>query len=369
MTVLLPSLPTIKEIEARLKLVFPEGTENRNYVTREMAARTVYVMLYAGAVEGADRWIRPSQVYLMTHEQAATSVAEERIDWYPRSLKPGYRPAGERWYADTTREPVRDETLRSGFVPCRAVVQKAGVPTTSSKPTFALDSEFAHLFDPALLGEALDAAISAWRGTHLSKAALSRQRLVRHGATEAGHGSVSVAFPNGETRRLAPGPSSVIAKAVIEVFAPLFLKQPAVLWLSESGNHVVARDEALANQLGLTIDASKALPDIILVDIGEAHSGADMLVVFVEVVASDGPVNRERKQVLTTLALEAGFDDGHLAFLTAYLDRSSTQFKKTVPELAWGSYAWFASEPEHIIQMRDGKSLKLSQLAMSRDKD
>ena len=48
----LPNLLPIAEIRERLLQVFPEGTPNRNYCTREMAARTVFVMLYIGAIEG-----------------------------------------------------------------------------------------------------------------------------------------------------------------------------------------------------------------------------------------------------------------------------------------------------------------------------
>ena len=45
---------------------------------------------------------------------------------------------------------------------------------------------------------------------------------------------------------MAPGPSSVIAKAVIEEFARRFLVNAAVVWVSESGAKVVARDDELA---------------------------------------------------------------------------------------------------------------------------
>lgn len=356
----LPAIPSIALIAARLPEIFPEGTENRNYVIREMAARTVYVMLYADAIEGKDRWIRPSHIYFMTHEQASCTSDTERAEWFRLSIKPGYRPSGVRWYADTTREPVRDETLRSGFIVCRAVVERNGIPTTSSTPKYALGHDFAALFDPALDGAALDSAIVAWRASHLSKAALARQHLVRQGAGAAVQSAISVTFPNGETRALAAGPSSVIAKAVIEEFAPRFLKQPTVLWLSESGNKVVARDERLASALKLRIDASKALPDIILIDLGADIGGNDMLVVFTEVVASDGPINRERKAVLTEVAINAGFNKKHLAFLTAYLDRSGAPFKKSISELAWGSHAWFVSEPDHLISLHNGKPTKLS---------
>lgn len=362
----LPTLPSITLISERLPRIFTEGTENRSYVIREMAARTVYVLLYADAIAGKDRWIRPSHIYFMTQEQALNTGHAERAEWYRLSLTPKYRPQGIRWYADNTREPLRDETLRSGFIVCRAVVEREGIPTTSSTPKYALDSEFAALFDPALEGTALDNAIEAWRTSHLSKAALARQHLVKQGAGMAAQSAISVRFPNGETRTLAAGPSSVIAKAVIEEFAPRFLKQPAVLWLSESGNKVVARDEQLAQALKLNIDASRALPDIILVDLGADAGGSDMLVVFTEVVASDGPINRARKEALTEVAIQAGFDGKHLAFLTAYLDRATAPFKKSVSELAWGSYAWFVSEPEHLIGLHDGEPVKLSDRTLDR---
>lgn len=49
---LLPPISDVGEIHARLHLIFPEGTSHRNYCTREMAARTIFVMLYVGAIEG-----------------------------------------------------------------------------------------------------------------------------------------------------------------------------------------------------------------------------------------------------------------------------------------------------------------------------
>lgn len=64
----LPPLLPVSDIHARLQGIFPEGTSNRNYVTREIAAKTVFVMLYVGAVEGAGRWLRPNQVTRMTDE-------------------------------------------------------------------------------------------------------------------------------------------------------------------------------------------------------------------------------------------------------------------------------------------------------------
>ena len=67
----LPPLLAVIDIHERLQTIFPEGTANRIYVTREIAAKTVFVMLYIGAVEGTECWLRPDQVTRMTDAQAA----------------------------------------------------------------------------------------------------------------------------------------------------------------------------------------------------------------------------------------------------------------------------------------------------------
>ena len=66
----LPPLLPVSEIHARLQNIYPEGTANRNYQTREIAAKTVFVMLYIGAVEGAGCWLRPNQVVARDDELA-----------------------------------------------------------------------------------------------------------------------------------------------------------------------------------------------------------------------------------------------------------------------------------------------------------
>ena len=55
----LPPLPAVTDIHGRLQTIFPDGTANRNYVTREIAAKSLFVMLYIGAVKGAECWLRP----------------------------------------------------------------------------------------------------------------------------------------------------------------------------------------------------------------------------------------------------------------------------------------------------------------------
>ena len=356
----LPPLLPVPEVHQRLQAIFPVGTESRNYVTREIAARTVFVMLYIGAVEGAERWLRPDQVTRMTDAQAALVEDASREDWLEESIRPAAGHIEGRWYAANTREPIRDETLREGLVRLGAVKEREGLPTTSPYPRYALAGDFAGLFDRGLTGKTLQSAVEEWQAASLSGGALARVAIMRRGAV-AREGRVFVTFPSGETRDMEPGPSSVITKAVVEDFAPRFLERPGVIWLSESRNQVVARDDRLARDIGLTIRPDRNLPDLILADLGPD----DPLLVFVEVVATAGPVNEARRTALMAIATEAGFREDRVAFVTAYADRDDAAFRGSVSKLAWGSFAWFMSEPDHIVVLHrgvDAEPVRLSDL-------
>ena len=145
-------------VSERLPLIIPEGTPNRIYCTRGLAASTVFTMLYIGAVEGTGRYLGPVHVYRMTNDQAAMAEPEARNTYSNDLLKKSFQVPGERWYADNTREPIRDETLREGLVAVGAVIAREDLPTTSSRPRYALKADFAALFDPTLDGEKLELA-------------------------------------------------------------------------------------------------------------------------------------------------------------------------------------------------------------------
>jgi hypothetical protein len=110
------------------------------------------------------------------------------------------------------------------------------------------------------------------------------------------------------------------------------------------------RDDRIANAIGLRIEPDKNLPVIILADLGPR----DPLLIFVEVVASDGAITPRRQAALHALTDAAGLGRRNVAFLTAYRDRDASVVKRTVSQLAWQSFAWFASEPDAIVMMHTG---------------
>lgn len=351
----LPAVPPIVFIQIRLPLIVPAGIPNRNYCIRDMAVNTIFSMIYIGAVEGTGILFSPKHVYRMTEEQSLLISDDDRIEYYQNILK---RKAitGKRWYQDNTREPIRDETLKEGLVAIGIVAVDESIPTTSGKGRYTLKRNFYELFNPSLESEALTQAIKNWQEENLSKNVLARILINRSGGDAKE--KILVTLPNKETRFLSPGPSSIIAKAVIEQFAAKFLTKPFLLWLSESGNKVVQKDDALAAKLGITIDAGKHLPDIIIVDLTDTIS-----FIFIEVVATDGPITAARKEAFYKLIENAGHPRDQVQFVTAFLDRQSAAFKKTISEVAWNSFAWFASEPDNIFVLKEG-TMKLNQLKL-----
>lgn len=188
-----------------------------------------------------------------------------------------------------------------------------------------------------------------------------RYELLRRAVAEGEQDQeIRVTLPNGDTRSMSPEPSSVIRTAVIEEFARRFLDRPASIWLSESKQQVVAQDQLLARNCRLNIDTTRTLPDMILVDL----ELADPRIVFVEVVASARPVHVERRQALLEIATSGGHDPAHVAFVTVFLDHTRPEHRNDAPALAMGSFAWFASEPDHIIHLRspEGGTVTLSRL-------
>jgi hypothetical protein len=335
-------VPSYAAVRERLPIIFPEGMDGHNYLTRKVAVRTIFAMLYVGAVEGTGRWLRPNQVARMTDAQAELRSDAARLDWITASFKKADSIIG-RWYADNTREPIRDETLRNSLQPVGAVVERSELAKNDASPRWALAADFAGLF--TCDEEEFPGLVERWRERHLTPAARARVAMLQEGVVQGGAEGVLVTFPGGRSRMLSPGTSSRIAKAVIEQFAHRFLDTPGVLWVSESSRKDEAADLKLAARVKLPITPNELLPDIILVDLG----GEEFRFVFVEVVSSDGPITEDRRARFVEMLSSGGHNPKTAAFVTSFLDRASGTYRKLASTFAWNSFVWFASEPDKLI--------------------
>ena len=342
-------LPDIKNIQDRLEFIFPEGISDRNYVIREMAAKVIFVMLYINAIESYNVWMAPKHVYRFTFQQIRMQEDNQRTRYTIDCMRSGFKSEGIPWFADNTREPVRDETLKNGLISKNAAIIKPDVPTTSSKGRYALKQEFANLF---LLDEtSFSDAAHEWQKNYLSKSELSRVEILR--ATHHTENDIAIQLPNGENRYLSPGASSTITKAVVEELAKRFFINPQVLWISESGNKVSIQDDILMKKIGLPINQAKLLPDIVIADLGRPN----VLIAFIEVVHTDGPMTEARKKDLLAMTSKAGFAPQHTVFITAFEQRNSPALKRRLPAIATDTLIWCMAEPDLLIWLGKEQTL------------
>jgi hypothetical protein len=360
--VTLPPLLPREECHARLQRIFPR-TAFDPVLSNPLASAAVAAMLYIGAVvpdtedPGDDAvWARPSLCLWMSDGVYAHDDPAARVAWRTAALGRGRSATvplqtswglpDESWYRDNSRETLRDETF-TNWLSHGAVRVRPGVPTTSGRPRWALTASFAALFSPDVSGDDLDAAIDAWRGTHMSPGDRFRISTARDRERQA-H-SVSVDLPNGEVRTLEPGHASLILKGVVEQWAPARLADPVVLSISEPGDKVYVADASRLRALGLTMDASSVLPDAVIVDIGADPPEFWMI----EAVASDGPVDEDRRQALLRWAEAQRIDPSLCRFLSAFASRSSPSARKRLKDLAAGTFAWYADEPGNELAWSD----------------
>ncbi|GAA1242585.1 BsuBI/PstI family type II restriction endonuclease [Oryzihumus leptocrescens] len=354
-----PALPALladrTAYKARLEQILPASITGTTASANEIAAAVAFTMMYVGAVDG-HRPIRPSTVAWMRDGIAARRDDADRQAYYLAALRSKQAVDAQchawgltetrSWYADNSREPIRDETLRT-WADNGALVSGSGVQTTSSAPRYTLHPDFAALFDPTLTGEKLDTAIKDWQSRHLTLT--GRARAARAHAAARAEEAVVVHLPDGGTRELHIGASSEIIRGVIEQFAPVRLGDPVVIFVSQSGEKVNVLDEALLKRLGLPVDQQRLLPDLLLADLDPARDALWL----VEVVATDGPITEERRAALLGWATDHGVSPDRCRFLTAFESRTAAPFKKAVPQLARGSYAWFLDEPDGLLAWED----------------
>lgn len=341
----LPELVTVEEVQRRLELIFPETFPDRRILVGVMASRAIFVFLYGGFIEGTGRYLRPSNIYLFTAEQASKISDPERQGWIMSANKPGNRPEGERWYADNSRESIRDDLMRNQLLRLGIMQKKPGVATTASFPINYLATEFAALFNPSLEGERLVTAAASWRDRHLDPATLQRMALRAQGV-RAKAGDVFIEMPDKTRIRISAGPSSNIVKSLIEDFAPRHLEKPVVLWISASDKKAAPQFVELAASVGLKFNPSNELPDVILADLKEK-----VTFLFCEVVATDGAVTQARKEALLSIVQASHVPENAVKFLTAFDDREAATLKRNFSRLALNSLVWFRTEPELLVTL------------------
>lgn len=151
---------------------------------------------------------------------------------------------------------------------------------------------------------------------------------------------------NGIDFTFSPGKHNQLQKAIIEEFAPRFAPNAECLYMGDTIQKDLVKNEDCLKELGFTITLHDKMPDVVL------YRADKDWIYFIEAVTSVGPMDPKRIQEITEMT--DGVKAGKI-FVTAFLDFKT--YKKFSEKLAWETEIWLAEMPDHMIHMNGDKFL------------
>ena len=149
---------------------------------------------------------------------------------------------------------------------------------------------------------------------------------------------------NGESFTFSTGKHNELQKAIIEEFAPRFAPNTECLYVGDTIEKDLVKNEKKLHDLGFEINLHDKMPDVVL------YSEEKNWLYFIESVTSVGPMEPKRIKEIEemTVDVKAG-----KIYVTAFLDFKT--FKKFSETLAWETEVWIADMPDHMIHLNGDK--------------
>ena len=224
------------------------------------------------------------------------------------------------------------------------VVNSSAVETQSTNnPTrgYALSDEFAALlrtYGTDTWGKQLDHFKQV--NEELKEILLRKRELEK----------IPVTLPSGAEIRLSAGEHNQLQKDIVEQFLPRFGFGAEVLYIGDTTDKFLVRNEEKLQQLHFFTLEHEELPDVV------AYSEAKNLLFMVEAVHSYGQMSEIRVD-----KLKAKLQDctANLIFISAFENKAI--FRKFSTDIAWESEVWIADTPDHMIHFNGYKFLEIHQ--------
>lgn len=234
------------------------------------------------------------------------------------------------YYKPNTRETVRKEVLH--YFSQSSIVEinrdEPERPTNSPKFCYSLTPEFLKLIR-AYGTESWDDTLKNYKDNVNS--------LIDKYNKEREVNRIPVKINCAELT-FSPGAHNQLQKAIIEDFAPIFAPGAEVLYVGDTDNKDLIKNDAKLSALGIDMQEHTKLPDVVL------YREDKNWIYFVESVTSVGPINDKRIIEIGEMTQEC--QCGKI-YVTAFLDRET--FKKFSHEIAFETEVWIANRPEHMI--------------------
>lgn len=151
---------------------------------------------------------------------------------------------------------------------------------------------------------------------------------------------------NGLEFTFSPGKHNQLQRAIIEEFAPRFAPNSECLYVGDTIEKDLVKNEDRLRKLGFSITLHDKMPDVVL------YSAEKDWLYFIEAVTSVGPMEPKRIKEIEEMTVDV---TAGKIYVTAFLDFKT--FKKFSESLAWETEAWIADMPEHMIHLNGEKFL------------
>lgn len=146
--------------------------------------------------------------------------------------------------------------------------------------------------------------------------------------------------------KFSPGKHNQLQKLIIEEFAPRFAENSECLYVGDTIQKDLVKNEEKLKELGFEITLHDKMPDVIL------YSEDKDWIYFIESVTSVGHMTPKR--ILEIEEMTKDVKSGKI-YVTAFLDFKT--FKRFSDSLAWETEVWIADLQDHMIHLNGDKFL------------
>lgn len=234
-------------------------------------------------------------------------------------------------YAENSRETFRKQAIH--HFRNAAFVEDNGKATNSPDYRYRLTEEFLAV----IRGNGTAEVVSHFLSNHES--------LISIYASKKKFQKIPVTI-NGKEFSFSTGKHNELQKAIIEEFGARFAPGAECLYVGDTVEKDLVKNEKRLSELGFEITLHDKMPDVVLY-----REDKDWLY-FIESVTSVGPM--DDKRIVELLELTKNVKSGKI-FVTAFLDFKT--FKKFSESLAWDTEVWIADMPEHMIHLNGDRFL------------
>ena len=234
-------------------------------------------------------------------------------------------------YAENSRETFRKQAIH--HFRNAAFIEDNGKATNSPDYRYRLTEEFLAV----IRGNGTAEVVSHFLSNHES--------LISIYASKKKFQKIPVTI-NGNVLSFSIGKHNELQKAIIEEFGARFAPGAECLYVGDTIEKDLVKNEKRLSELGFEITLHDKMPDVVLY-----REDKDWLY-FIESVTSVGPM--DDKRIVELQELTKNVKSGKI-FVTAFLDFKT--FKRFSESLAWDTEVWISDMPDHMIHLNGDRFL------------